>query len=44
MGNGEIWVQAHADPITYVAPTLLVHYVEWHEYSPPEDFINALMH
>lgn len=37
-GNGEIWLRLPGRPI-YVAPTLLVHYIEDHHYLPPVDFL-----
>lgn len=41
LGNGEIHVQA-AERIVYSAPTLIVHYVESHQYLPPDEFLGAL--
>jgi hypothetical protein len=29
--------------VTYVAPSLIAHYVEAHQYAPPWDFIEAVM-
>ena len=28
--------------VIYAAPTLIYHYVEVHEYKPPDEFIRAL--
>lgn len=39
-GNGEIRVRAH--DITYVAPVLVLHYVEAHSYAPPAEFVRAV--
>ena len=41
-GNGEIRVNGN-NGIIYVAPTLIMHYIEEHNYKPPEEFINAIM-
>jgi hypothetical protein len=41
LGTGELWVVGDAG-ITYVAPTLIVHYVEDHGYVPPASFNAAL--
>jgi hypothetical protein len=41
MGNGEIRV-AGSIGIIYVAPVLIAHYVEAHEYRPPQQFIGAV--
>jgi hypothetical protein len=40
-GNGEIRVIGQ-DGITYVAPALLLHYIEAHGYQPPPAFIVAV--
>ena len=40
-GNGEIRV--HPKGITYVAPTLIFHYVSVHGYRPLEPFIDAVI-
>jgi hypothetical protein len=42
MGNGEIHVRGE-DGITYVAPVLVRHYVEAHQYSPPAAFVRACL-
>ncbi len=40
-GNGEIRVKSK-NGIIYVAPTLIAHYIEAHNYFPPEAFLNAI--
>ena len=42
MGNGEIHVRGE-DGTTYVAPVLVRHYVEAHQYSPPPAFVLACL-
>ena len=42
-GNGEIRVPALQGDIVYVAPQLVAHYVEAHNYLPPPEFIEAAM-
>lgn len=42
MGNGEIRV-AGSNGLVYVAPVLVLHYVETHNYLPPKEFIDAVM-
>lgn len=39
-GNGEVHVPGTG--VTYVAPTLLMHYVADHGYAPPEVFVAAV--
>ena len=39
--NREIWVPTI--DVLYVAPVLILHYVEIHQYKPPDEFIDALM-
>ena len=29
--------------ILFVAPTMIAHYVERHQYAPPEEFIRAVL-
>jgi hypothetical protein len=43
-GNGEIRVRGVGTKsnITYVAPTLVHHYVVEHHYLPPQEFIDAV--
>ena len=40
-GNGEIWIPGD-DGRVYASPSMLVHYIEKHNYLPPESFIEAL--
>ena len=42
MGNGEIRVAGSRGTI-YVAPALVAHYVQVHNYLPPEGFVRAVM-
>ena len=41
-GNGEIHVVG-PDGAVYVAPQLVVHYIEIHSYLPPQEFIDAVL-
>jgi len=41
LGNGEIFVKG-INNLVYVAPTLIYHYIEVHNYKPPEEFFNAV--
>jgi hypothetical protein len=40
-GNSNVWFPTHH--IKYVAPELIVHYIEYHCYQPPDEFIKAVM-
>jgi hypothetical protein len=40
-GNGEIEVRAASGNV-FVCPVLIVHYVEAHNYKPPESFVRAV--
>jgi hypothetical protein len=42
MGNGEIRVPGLSG-VVYVAPVLVAHYVEAHNYRPPDEFIQAVL-
>ncbi len=37
-GNGELWLRAHTGLI-YAVPSLLPHYIEYHDYRPPDEFL-----
>src|ERR1700741_5638191 len=41
-GNGEIRVLG-ADGVTFVAPVLILHYIAEHQYSPPQQFVDAVL-
>jgi hypothetical protein len=41
-GNGEVHVRG-PDGLRYVAPSLIVHYIEVHRYRPPQSFIDAVV-
>jgi hypothetical protein len=42
LGSWEIWIRGTGEAI-FAAPALIVHYVDTHEYRPPEEFIAAVM-
>jgi len=42
IGMGEFHVQAK-DGTIYSAPTLILHYIDEHNYLPPDGFIDALL-
>jgi len=42
LGNGEIHVLGE-NGITFVAPVLIRHYVEVHQYAPPPGFVKACL-
>ena len=42
MSNGELWVPG-ANNMVYVAPVLVVHYIEVHRYLPPKEFTEAVL-
>jgi hypothetical protein len=42
IGSDEIWVPGENGRI-YAAPSLIVHYVEEHNYLPPPPFIEAVL-
>lgn len=41
LGNGEIAVEG-CRGVWYLAPRLILHYVEMHDYRPPGEFVDAL--
>lgn len=42
LGSAEICVVNEPRTSAYVAPNLIVHYVEAHEYRPPREFVDAV--
>ncbi|GAB3984108.1 hypothetical protein GCM10029978_092800 [Actinoallomurus acanthiterrae] len=42
LGTGEIHV-ASPNGTSFVAPTLIIHYILEHRYCPPQPFIDALL-
>ncbi|MFB7876018.1 hypothetical protein ACFC06_12250 [Nocardia sp. NPDC056064] len=42
LGNGEILVRGAAGEC-YIAPVMIVHYIELHNYLPPQEFIDAVL-
>jgi hypothetical protein len=42
LGSAEIWVPSGQK--IYAAPNLIFHYVEKHNYCPPKQFIDAVIH
>ena len=43
LGASEIRVFAH-DGTWYAAPDLIYHYIVAHQYMPPKDFVEAILH
>jgi hypothetical protein len=41
-GNGEIHVTG-SDGIMYIAPELILHYIDTHDYLPPKEFVDAVL-
>ena len=42
LGHCEIWIPGHNEKI-YASPALIIHYIEEHDYCPPEEFMMAAM-
>ena len=43
IGHGSVFVMSLCANRCFVAPDLLIHYVDEHDYLPPEEFIEAVM-
>jgi hypothetical protein len=41
-GNGEIYVPGR-EGVLYNAPVLISHYVDDHDYRPPDEFVEAVL-
>ena len=42
LGNGEIWITASSGRI-FVSPTMIYHYICDNDYSPPDEFVTAVI-
>ena len=42
-GNGQIRIRSQHG-VWYVAPTMILHYVTEHDYQPPVEFIDSVIH
>ncbi len=42
LGHCEIWIPGTNENV-YASPALIIHYIEQHDYCPPEEFIVAAM-
>lgn len=40
-GSGNVWIPA--GNAVYVAPELIIHYIEEHHYRPPDEFVTAVL-
>jgi hypothetical protein len=40
-GTRNVWIPTAS--LKYVAPELIIHYIERHNYAPPQEFISAVM-
>jgi hypothetical protein len=43
LGASEVWVPLGDNGMFYAAPSMVYHYIEEHDYLPPEGFISAVM-
>jgi hypothetical protein len=39
-GSRNVWFPS--DSVKYVAPELILHYIEFHSYRPPDEFVEAV--
>lgn len=43
-GNGEYHAYNPQTNKIYIAPALIVHYIQMHQYAPPEEYFDAVFH
>lgn len=44
LGHYEIWVPSYEnDDIIYASPSLIYHYIDFHNYYPPESYIESVL-
>lgn len=39
--GGNVWIPA--PKVVYIAPEMITHYIETHDYQPPDEFIEAVL-
>jgi len=42
-GSAEIWIPNKSFTKTFACPNLIIHYIDKHHYSPPKEFIEAVL-
>lgn len=42
VSGANLWIPGRQ--VIYIAPAMIAHYIEAHEYTPPDEFIDAVMH
>uniref|UniRef100_UPI00367075F3 DUF7919 family protein n=1 Tax=Methylopila musalis TaxID=1134781 RepID=UPI00367075F3 len=42
IGSAELWIPTQSGTY-FVAPTMIIHYIQEHDYSPPTEFWEAVM-
>lgn len=40
LGHAEIWIPS--GQVWYAAPTMIIHYIEKHQYLPPQEYLEAV--
>jgi hypothetical protein len=43
LGAAEVWIPSDRGSLIYAAPDLIWHYVHEHKYSPPSEFVDAVL-
>lgn len=43
LGSSEIWIPSEDGELIFVSPSMIIHYIEVHDYRPPTAFMNAVM-
>ncbi|MCP4985734.1 MAG: hypothetical protein GY928_06560 [Colwellia sp.] len=43
LGSCEIWIPSENDKLIFISSSMIIHYIEAHDYCPPEVFIDAVM-
>jgi hypothetical protein len=43
IGSCELWIPSLEADTYYAAPSLIIHYIEEHDYCPPKDFVESVL-
>jgi hypothetical protein len=42
LGTANLWIPGEEPGVVYLAPSLVLHYIDAHEYAPPAPFLRAV--
>lgn len=43
LGSCELWIPSYEEGIYFAAPSLVIHYIQEHNYCPPKNFVESVL-